>query len=86
MMSEDPGERWYQLIQADGDLTMIVRSLQARADALRAEAKGHKWTGQQFAHIRKMLRDEADQCIAIAQRAGQMAQSDHESARTEIDA
>jgi hypothetical protein len=68
MGSEDAGERWYQLIQADGDLTMITRSLRARADRLRTDARARKWSGPQRAKVRQMLRDEADQCIVIARR------------------
>jgi hypothetical protein len=72
-MSEDAGERWYQLIQSDSDLTMIARSLRARANRLRTEVKGRKWSGPRFARARQMLRDEADQCILIAHRAEEMA-------------
>lgn len=68
-MSEDAGERWYQLIQADGDLTMIVRALHDRGSNLRTMAKSRKWGGPDLAKARQMMRDEADQCSRIAARA-----------------
>jgi hypothetical protein len=67
--SEDAGERWYQLIQADSDLSLIALSLRDRASKLRALARGRKFTGPQCANARQMLRTEADQCILTARRA-----------------
>jgi hypothetical protein len=67
--SEDAGERWYQLIQADDDLSLIALSLRDRASKLRTLAKGRKMSGPQGAKARQMLRAEADQCILIARRA-----------------
>jgi hypothetical protein len=68
-MSEDAGERWYQLIQAGDDLSLIAMSLRDRADKLRTLAKSRKMSGPQCARSRQMLRTEADQCILIARRA-----------------
>jgi hypothetical protein len=68
-MSEDAGERWFQLIQSDADLTLIARSLYDRADKLRVLARGRKMSGPQFARARQMLRDEAKQCVVVAGRA-----------------
>jgi hypothetical protein len=73
MLSDDAGERWYQLIQADGDLRLIAMSLRDRASKLRALAKSRKLSGPQAAKARQMCRDEADQCIVIARRAEEMA-------------
>ena len=69
--SEDAGERWYQLIQSDDDLTLIARSLYNRADKLRALARGRKMSGPQFTTARQWLRDEAKQCVVVAGRAEQ---------------
>jgi hypothetical protein len=71
-ISEDAGERWYQLIQGAGDLSLIALSLRDRASKLRALAKSRKFTGPQCANARQMLRTEADQCILIARRAEEM--------------
>lgn len=71
-MSEDAGERWYQLIQASDDIGLIRMSLRDRASKLRALAKGRKMSGPQCAKARQMLRTEADQCILIARRAEEM--------------
>jgi len=68
-MSEDAGERWYQLIQSDDDLTLIARSLYNRADKLRALARGRKMAGADMVKARQMLRDEAKQCVVVAHRA-----------------
>lgn len=72
MMSEDAGERWYQLIQAGDDLSLIALSLRDRAEKLRMLAKGRKMSGPQRARARQMLRTEAEQCIVIARRAEEM--------------
>lgn len=71
-MSEDAGERWYQLIQSDADLRLIAMSLRTRADRLRTESKGRKWSSPQCARARQMFRTEADECILIARRAEEM--------------
>jgi hypothetical protein len=68
-MSEDAGERWYQLIQAGDDLNLIIRALHDRAELLRKLAKSRKFSGPDAARSREVCRAEAEQCALIARRA-----------------
>lgn len=74
-MSEDPGERWYSLIQAEGDLDIIARCLRFRAAAYRNESKSRQWAGQRNAVHRQELRATADRMILFARRAESLART-----------